>query len=259
MSVRPTVIIAVGDELLGGFTQDTNSAFLARAAFAAGWPVRRIEVVGDRLEEISAAIGRALGDHGVSRVVLCGGIGPTPDDRTLEAVAAALDRPLELDEGAMAHIAGIVSRMHAAGWVASPEVTEANRRAALLPRGAEAVTNRRGMSPAVAVEVGDDRWLFVLPGVPREFTAIVEEELLPRWFAGRAAPAVAEVAFEGIPESEFHASLLALAAEFPEVEAGSYPQPDRRHVIIRLRGGDPARVDAAAARIRELMDAARRA
>src|SRR5947208_4109024 len=91
-----TVIIAVGDEILSGHTLDTNSHLLARLAFAAGRPVRRIEVVGDDLGAIAAAIRRALDEAEVQRVAVCGGIGPTPDDRTFEAVALALDRPLEL-------------------------------------------------------------------------------------------------------------------------------------------------------------------
>ena len=87
-----TVIIAVGDEILSGHTQDTNSAFLAARAFAAGFPVRRIEVVADRLEDVVTAVHRALSDGAVTRIAVCGGIGPTPDDRTFEAVARALGR-----------------------------------------------------------------------------------------------------------------------------------------------------------------------
>src|SRR5450759_3652345 len=104
---RMTVIIAVGDEVLSGHTQDTNSFFLAQRAFAAGFPVRRIEVVADRIDDVVAAIHRGLADTGVTRIAVCGGIGPTPDDRTFEAVGRALDRPLEENELALAHITGI--------------------------------------------------------------------------------------------------------------------------------------------------------
>src|ERR1700680_2872057 len=228
-----TVIIAVGDEVLSGHTQDTNSFFLAQRAFAAGFPLRRIEVVADRIDDVVAAVHRALADTGVTRIAVCGGIGPTPDDRTFEAVGRALDRPLEENELALAHITGIVARMHAAGWVQTDEVSEGNRRCATVPAGGTVLVNRRGMAPPMAYEVGDDRWLFILPGVPREFTTIVDEELIPRFFAGGTASLVVEVRYRSVPESELFAPLSQIAAEFDDVAAGSYPQTEAREVIVR--------------------------
>jgi len=248
----PTVLIAVGDELLSGHTLDTNSNLLATRVFGTGWPVRRVELVADDDEAIAGAIHRALGDDGVDRIVVSGGIGPTPDDHTFEAVARALGRPLEINEEALEHVAGIVARMHAAGWVDSPEVSAANRRVATMPAGAVLLPNRRGMTPAVAIAVGDDRWLFVLPGIPREFATIVDEELLPRYFTGRARPHVVEVSYVAVPEAEMYEPMLTLASEFPDVQIGSYPQTERRRLVIRLRGSDANRLDAAASRLREL-------
>lgn len=248
----PAVIIAVGDELLSGHTLDSNSHLLVGRLFEAGWPVRRIEVVADDNADIAAAIRRALGEEGVSRIVVSGGIGPTPDDHTFEAVAEALSRPLEVNPDALAQIAAIVGRMHAAGWVSSPEVSEANRRSATMPEGAELIANRRGMAPAIALATGDDRWLFVLPGIPREFATIVEEELVPRYFSGGAQPLVLEVSYTSVPEAEMYEPMLTLAGEFPDVQLGSYPQTERRELIIRLRGQDAQRLDAAARRLREL-------
>jgi nicotinamide-nucleotide amidase len=247
-----TVIIAVGDEVLSGHTQDTNSSFLASHAFAAGYPVRRIEVVADRLEDVAAAIDRALADPGVARIAICGGIGPTPDDRTFEAVALALHRPLEENPVALAGISAMVARMHAAGWIPHNVVSEGNRRCAMVPAGGTVLANRRGMAPPMAYDVGAGRWLFILPGVPREFRAIVEEELIPGFFAGGTASMVNELRYRGVPESELYPSLRRLADEFSDVAAGSYPQTEARQVIVRLRGLDPARVEAAAARMLEL-------
>jgi molybdenum cofactor synthesis domain-containing protein len=244
-----TVIIAVGDEVLSGHTQDTNSAFLAARAFAAGFPVRRIEVVADRLEDVVDAVHRAISGPGVARVVVCGGIGPTPDDRTFEAVAAALDRPLEENATALSGITAMVSRMHAAGWIAENVVSEGNRRCAMVPQGGLVLANRRGMAPPMAYELGSDRWLFILPGVPREFTTIVEEELIPRFFTGGTASLVVEVYYRGVPEADLYPPLRRLAEEFADVAAGSYPQTEARRVIIRLRGLDPDRVHAAAQRM----------
>ena len=246
------VIIAVGDEVLSGHTQDTNSSFLARHAFAAGYPVRRIEVVADRLDAVADSVGRAIAEPEVSRIAVCGGIGPTPDDRTFEAVAAALGRPLEESEEALAHISGIVRRMHAAGWVASDEVSEGNRRCAFVPAGGLVLANRRGMAPPMAYELTLDRWLFILPGVPREFTTIVAEEIVPRFLTDGTASVVMEVRYPAVPEAELFGPLRQLAIDFGDVAAGSYPQTEAREVIVRLRGLDAARVRAAAARMVEL-------
>jgi molybdenum cofactor synthesis domain-containing protein len=253
MATAPaTVIIAVGDEVLSGHTQDTNSSFLAQRAFAAGFPVQRIEVVADRITDVVAAVQRAVDDSAVSRIAVCGGIGPTPDDRTFEAVARALHRPLEENELALAHITGIVARMHAAGWVTSADVSDGNRHSAVVPAGGTVLVNRRGMAPPMAYELGKDRWLFILPGVPREFTTIVEEELIPRFFRGGTATVVEELRYRSVPEAELCQPLRQLAEEFADVVAGSYPQTEARRIIVRLRGADATRVRAAARRMLEL-------
>ncbi|MBV8194715.1 MAG: damage-inducible protein CinA, partial [Candidatus Dormibacteraeota bacterium] len=128
MSAAPgsTVIIAVGDEILSGHTLDTNSNLLAKAAFAAGHPVRRIEAVADDVAAIGDTVRRAVAEPGVRFIVVSSGIGPTPDDLTFGAVAEALGRPLELNPEAYERIEALVRRMHDAGWVDSAEVSEAN-------------------------------------------------------------------------------------------------------------------------------------
>jgi len=247
-----TAIVMVGDEILSGHTQDTNSSLLARLAFAAGRPVAHIEVVADDPAAIIAAVRRAIDAPAISRIAVCGGIGPTPDDRTFQAVADALGRPLALNPIAYANIEALAKRMHAAGWTDTPEVSEANRRCALVPMGSTVLTNRRGMAPPLAIDLGDDRWLFVLPGIPREFSTIVEEEVIPRYFAGATAPVVREVSYRSVPESQMYEPMLVLEREFPDVTVGSYPHVEQRELVIRLRGHDAERVDAAVARLRSL-------
>jgi molybdenum cofactor synthesis domain-containing protein len=247
-----TTIVTVGDEILSGHTQDTNSSFLARLAFAAGRPVAHIEVVADEPKAIIAAIRRAVDDPEIARIAVCGGIGPTPDDRTFQAVGDALGLPLALNPIAYGNIEAMAQRMHAAGWIEEPVVSEANRRCAVVPVGATVLTNRRGMAPPLAISIGDDRYLFVLPGIPREFVTIVEEELIPGYFGGGVAPIVREVYYRSVPESEMSEPMLTLQAEFPDVTVGSYPQVEQRRLVIRLRGRDTARVDAAVARLRSM-------
>ncbi len=228
-AVPSTIIIAVGDELLGGFTLDTNSHWLTQQVREAGYPTQRIEVVPDEDAAIVDAIHRAIAIASADRVFVSGGVGPTTDDRTLQAL----------------------ERMHAAGWIETTEMSEANARMAGVPEGAVVLRNRRGMASGLAypLDEAEERWLFVLPGVPREVQAIVTEEILPRWFTGHAAQVIRELQYGFAIEAEFFEPMRILEREFPDVSVGSYPQTETRRLIIRMRGVDAERVDAAVARL----------
>lgn len=261
MALPQTSLVIVGDELLGGFTADANGPLAARQLFAAGYPVRRIEIVGDRVDDIAAAVRRAVGDQETARVIVAGGIGPTPDDRTHEAVAAALGRELVDYPQALLHIGALVERMHAAGWVPSPHPAPANRRMARMAAGGRSLDNRRGMAPPLAIELeadasGGARWLFVLPGVPREFAAVLEETLIPKYFSGSRPLTVVELRHPGAVEADFAEPIALVEREFPEVAVGSYPQQQRSELVIRIRGEDADRVRLAAERLAELRAAA---
>ncbi|HEX3606107.1 MAG TPA: molybdopterin-binding protein [Candidatus Dormibacteraeota bacterium] len=251
-----TVIVAVGDEILGGFTLDTNSHWLAGQLREAGYPCARIEVVPDRTGAIVSAVRTAVDDPAAARVMVCGGLGPTPDDRTLEALAIALDRPLEVHPDAERHVQRVVDRLHAAGWIDSDRMTEPNRRMTVVPSGATVHTNRSGMAPGLAYPLpaagGTERWLMALPGVPRELKRLFTEEMLPTYFVGGAAPVVVELRYRHAVEAEFFEPMRRLEREFPDVLVGSYPQTETRELVIRVRGADAERVEAALNRMREL-------
>ncbi len=278
MALPQSLLVIVGDELLGGFTTDRNGPLATRRLFELGYPVRHIEIVPNSIEDIAAALRRGIEDPSIARIIVCGGIGPTPDDRTHEAVARALGRELVEDGPALRHIEGVVARMHAAGWVPSPVPTAANRRMARMASGGRVLENRRGMAPPLAVELpapagadpgrcapgadpsrapGADpsrspgRWLFVLPGVPREFAAVLEEALVPEFFSASRPLSVVELHHPGAIEADFAEPLRQLEAEFPDVTAGSYPQQLGADpvLVIRLRGENPDRVAAAAERL----------
>lgn len=244
-----TVAIAVGDELLAGHTVDTNTNWLAQRLLAIGRPLRRTHTVSDDPAEIVACVRREVATE-AGAIFVCGGLGPTPDDRTLASLAEALELPLELDPAAAAHVQKRLDWLHQIGRIASPEMSEANRRMAEVPRGSLVLHNSTGMAPGLAIPVGDERHLFVLPGVPRELKAIFDEEIAERFLAGGATYTTAEVHFDGAVEAEFWDVLTRLGREFPEVSVGSYPQPDRGHLIIRVAGTDEARVREAAEVVR---------
>ena len=251
MALPRSLLVIVGDELLAGFTVDSNGPLAARRLFEMGYPVGRIEIVGDAAGDIAAAVRRGIDDPTLARIIVCGGVGPTPDDRTHEGVAAALGRDLVENGTALGRIEAQVARMHRAGWLDSPIPSTANRRMAQMAAGGRVLENRRGMAPPLAVELGNDRWLFVLPGVPREFESALEEAVIPAFFAASRPFCVVELRWAGVPEAEIAGPMLQLELEFPDVTVGSYPQQGRE-LIVRLRGEDSARVRAAAARLREL-------
>ncbi len=248
-------IIAVGDELLDGHTLDTNSAWLAAQLRATPFPCRRMAVVPDQEAAIVSELAAAIAGP-AARVFCCGGLGPTPDDRTLAAVARALGVPLREHPAALAHIEGVVTRMHAAGWVASPVVNPGNRKMALVPEGATMLRNRAGMAPPLAIALsGDgDRWLFVVPGVPRELRTVVAEEILPAYCAGAPAATSEDVTYRGIGESTFYPLLRELAETFPDVRFGSYPRPTGGEVVIRATAANPERLRLAVDALRARSD-----
>ncbi len=139
-------IVAIGDELVGGFTLDTNSHWLAERLRLLGYPAKRITAIRDRPPEIVEQLRRELADSQVSDIFCSGGLGPTPDDRTFASVAEALDRDLMIWEETRAKIERRVRRMHEAGLLESPEVTEGNLRMARIPSGPVHVfKNKRGI------------------------------------------------------------------------------------------------------------------
>ncbi len=237
-SARHSAIITVGDEILGGFIQDTNAHWMAGRLRSRGFPVRGLEVVGDRPQDIGASIRRWLGCPEIVRLFVCGGLGPTPDDRTFQAVGQALGRPLIFEPTAGRRIQEMVLTFAAVGRLPSGRLGPASRKMATVPAGGTVLVNSTGMAPGMAYVLdGDDRLLLVLPGIPRELKAIFTEEIEPRFLpATDQAPVIVELHYRAAPESAFYAVMREIEASIPEVAVGSYPNPERRELTIRVRG-----------------------
>ncbi len=165
-------LVSIGDELLLGFTIDTNAATFARQAAAVGIRVVRRATVGDGAEEIAAAVRAGLERTGA--VITSGGLGPTADDLTKASIAALFGRGMILDEG----ILEALRARWQARW--SRELPEANRAQAMIPDGATILANGHGSAPGIWLEDAQRRWVAMLPGVPREFRGMLADVLLPR-------------------------------------------------------------------------------
>ncbi|HEY3085737.1 MAG TPA: molybdopterin-binding protein [Candidatus Dormibacteraeota bacterium] len=238
-------IVAIGDELVGGFTLDTNSHWMAERLRLLGYPVKRATQIRDKPDEIVEQVRRELDDADLTDVFLTGGLGPTPDDRTFAALAEALGKDLMIWEETRARIERRVQRMHAMGLLESADVTEGNLRMARIPAGpAHVFRNRRGMAPGTLYEVNGKR-IFVLPGVPLEMKGIFTEELEPQFLAAGSAATVRELRFTFAVEARFYPLMRELEGTFPDVSVGSYPNFETKELVIRVLGADPKRVDAA--------------
>ena len=169
MPTHSAEILSQGDEVVTGQTVDTNAAWISERLTELGFMVLRHSAVGDRLEDI-----RDLVRDAAARSSLCictGGLGPTEDDLTAQAVAEAFDRPLRLDSVALEHIAGFFKRVNR-------PMSVVNRKQAYLPEGAIRLSNHWGTAPGFAIEQGHS-WLIFLPGVPREMKQMVSHRVEP--------------------------------------------------------------------------------
>src|SRR5919109_2115830 len=192
-------IITIGDELLLGFTTDTNAAYLARTLAAEGVEIVRRASVGDDADAIAQAVRDALDRTGA--VITTGGLGPTADDLTKPAIAALFGRKLELREDI---VAMIEERFRTYGFKGS--VPASNRQQALVPEGARILENRHGSAPGIWLEDERHRWVAMLPGVPREMRGMTHDVLIPhlRERAGAVRDVVQSRTLRCIGISESH-------------------------------------------------------
>jgi len=170
-------IIAVGNELLLGDVLDTNTNWLCKRITGVGGQVTRAVLVRDDHQAIIAEILAAL-ERSPRLIITTGGLGPTGDDITLQAVAQATGCPVSLHPEALALVKERYAELAKKGYVGDSALTEARKKMAYLPRGAKAVANPVGSAPAVILEIAGST-LVSLPGVPEEMKGIYEETLQP--------------------------------------------------------------------------------
>ena len=162
-------VVAIGTELLLGQIVDTNSAWLGEQLSAAGINSCLQVKVGDNLERMVKAIRSTLAD--ADAVIICGGLGPTHDDITREAIAEIMGVTLEFDDA----VGMAISEMFASRNRRMPEI---NMRQAMVPKGAAIIEQRRGTAPGLICPVGD-KVIYAVPGVPYELYEMFERAILP--------------------------------------------------------------------------------
>jgi nicotinamide-nucleotide amidase len=228
-------IIAIGSELLTPYRLDTNSLFLTDGLNQVGIRVVHKAVVGDSLDDMRASFRQAL--DRADLIVACGGLGPTDDDRTREAVADLLSRKLELNEGVLRHIQELFRRF---GRV-MPEI---NRRQAMVPEGATVIPNPRGSAPGLWIEASG-HIVILLPGVPSELRAMFEQEIRPRLtrLGHDERLFTRDLRITGLPESEVEQRVSPLYALYPDTETTILASPPGIQLHPRVWSRDPAQAN----------------
>jgi nicotinamide-nucleotide amidase len=247
-------VVTIGDELLLGYTIDTNAAHLARELAALGVEIVRRTTVGDVAENIASAVKEALDRTGA--VITTGGLGPTSDDLTKPSIAALFGRRMQLDEE---HLAWMRDRW-AKRWPERP-MPDANRQQAMMPTGARKLTNNHGSAPGIWLEDDRGRWVAMLPGVPREMRGMLTDTLLPliRERAGSGANVVRSRTLRstGVAESLVADRVATIPGGVGDVELAYLPNLAGVDLRVTIRGVPPeeadARLAAAADRIRSVM------
>lgn len=214
MTVRAGIVVT-GTEVLGGIITDRNGPWLSERLRELGIDLAQIAIVGDRRDDITAAL-RALAGEGVDLLITTGGLGPTADDLTTEIVAEFCGRPFVLDGALEERIGAIVGRL-SARWpnVDREAMRRGARKQAFVPEGAT-VLEPVGTAPGFAVPpvlAGGGPTVIVLPGPPRELRAMWEDAIRTQPFRAATAGATryeqAIMRLIGLPESEIAATLLA--------------------------------------------------
>ena len=234
MSNPTAAILVIGDEILSGRTRDSNLHFLAQELTRVGIDLQEARVVSDRHDRIVEAVRALSGSH--DHVFTSGGIGPTHDDITADAVAEAMGAALGVRDDALAVLKAHYDRM-------GTEMNEARLRMARVPEGATLIDNPVSAAPGFSI-----RNVHVMAGVPRIFEAMVAG-LLPRLTGGTPLLSLSYRIQKG--EGEIAGPLAQLAGDYPDLSMGSYPfnSGGSFGANIVIRGPDGARVNEAMTRL----------
>jgi molybdenum cofactor synthesis domain-containing protein len=235
-------LLVIGDEILSGRTKDRNIPYVADYLAKIGIDLCEARIVPDAACEIIAAVNalRTRYDY----LFTTGGIGPTHDDITADAVAAALGLEISEDPRAIEVLLTIFK---------PGDLNEARRRMARIPHGAELIENRISKAPGFRIQN-----VIVLAGIPAVMQVMLDA-IAPQ--LARGAPMIAETILAGsLPEGAYAAALSALSAKRPELTYGSYPayHDGKFHNEIVVRGKDAAIVAEAAAEVQAMVEGLRK-
>ncbi|UCG51209.1 MAG: competence/damage-inducible protein A [Candidatus Latescibacterota bacterium] len=230
MEARTDVeLILIGNELLRGDRRDSHLEYAGRRLLEMGVRLGHAHVVGDNQKRIAELI-RERGEK-TSVLVVTGGLGPTHDDITREAVAEGLGVPLEFEEEQWTAIQNMFTKY---GW----RVSESNRRQAFFPKGATPIVNERGTAPGFSI-TKNECLVVVLPGPPREFQAMFDKDVLPMISHRFKRPPLIEQTLRttGIGESKLTPIIEPLLERYDQFTIASLPHVAGVDLLVRAKPG----------------------
>jgi len=206
-------IISIGEELLIGKVVNTNASWIAKRITEMGLKVRRIITVGDDIDEIVSVIHDSI-KRGASIIITTGGLGPTFDDKTMEAIAKATNRPLRLEEEVLREIEEKIRKK-------GRELSEAAKKMAYIPEGSRIIHNDIGTAPGIVLDY-EKSIIIALPGVPREMEDMFEKEVV-KIIGCKGKFQEAEFLICKVPEAELAPTINELMKEIPNIYIKSHP------------------------------------
>jgi len=221
---RAIEIICIGNELLIGKTLNTNAQWLAKRITTLGLSVTRVIIVGDDTEKIASVIKETL-QRKPMFVITTGGLGPTFDDKTLEGIAKALNRSLQVHEEALKMIESKYQQYAEKGLVKEKvKLTSPRVKMATLPEEATPLPNPIGTAPGVLLKQNDTT-IIALPGVPSEMEAIFDDSVVPllKEVSGNVTFYEASISVTGIMESDIAPIIDKTMHDNPYVYIKSHP------------------------------------
>jgi nicotinamide-nucleotide amidase len=232
-------VVTIGDELLLGYTIDTNAAHLARALAAEGVEITRRTTVGDSADAIAVAVREGLDRAGA--VITTGGLGPTSDDLTKPSIASLFGRGMVLDEEHLAWMQERFTRLF------QRPMPAANRQQAMLPAGARKLRNNHGSAPGIWLEDDRGRWVAMLPGVPREMRGMLADTLVPliraRLGEERRVVRSRTLRTTGVGESFIADRVAAIDGGVGDAGLSYLPNAEGTDLRLTVRGAAPDEAD----------------
>ncbi len=249
-------ITVVGDEILSGHVQDTNTHWLLNQLRRMNYEVQRVEIVPDAVDLIASSVKRLLAEN-FDIIFVTGGLGPTPHDMTTEAVAYTLGLKCEQNPEALALIQTQYERFRARGIFRQPGSQDqaAVNKMSRLPPGCEIlppIGTAPGFHCVAKNAAGKDSKIFVLPGPPMEYQAMFKTHIKNKLLLQNPdAKTTIEIATK-TEEGRLVPLIERIAKEFPEVKIASYPNIEEMQVLIRVTG-KPEQTDYIADLIRKAL------
>jgi len=221
-------ILTIGNELTSGMIQDTNSSYIARQVQIQGWTISSMLSVGDSEEMIREALGFLLARSNAA--IVTGGLGPTADDITTQAIANTFRVPLYTDEEVLGEIRSRFERFRI-------EWTPNNAKQAMFPEGARTIFNPTGTAWGFAFD-WEGRLIAVIPGVPAEVRRMFPEGVMPllKKLSGSAEHVLTrEIRLFGISESKIDQTVAKIDLALPGIGIGFYPRFPENQIVISSR------------------------